>query len=202
MDIAFVTAPNKMEALHISILNFFEEGENSSINDSTGTHKLHYILDCKGLEYDDVDDKVDIDSSIGTLKEIIHRNNYLIIRHKNMHKDIIRLLEGENVDSDRVIFGRHEPNDSLNKWYLALPNLATDKEFTKKFLAEFDEKENENKLLNQKLTLLYKLLGDKDLEPSEEEIAKKALDNYKEEIGSNKIEGLRKLRDVLLKEVV
>lgn len=198
MDIVYITQASKLrQKFNIIIREYFIEGSNSSIKDSTGSHKLHYIVDCFGSM-----DNSKINASVDLLKEIIGRNDYLIIRHKNMHQEIIDAITSEQVDSDRVIMSRHEPNDPLNKWYVALPGLVTDSEFTREILAQFDKKERENAELNKKLSLLYKLLGDKPLNNDEKIIAAAALPNFQEEIKEDKIEGLKKLRGELLKDLV
>ncbi|MBK5208284.1 MAG: hypothetical protein JJE44_02120 [Flavobacteriaceae bacterium] len=70
-------------------------------------------------------------------------------------------------------------------------------------IKEFEEEYFGSYILNQKLTLLHKLLGDQKLDDTEKEIAKTALHDYVNEIkGSKKIEGIRKLRDELLKDVI
>ena len=159
MDIAFITSPDKMNRLKINIFEYFIEN-NKKIEDITGNNRLYYVHDCNYCNYDD--DSQKIEESVELLRKIISGNNYLIIKHTNMHQDIINIVEGGDINKKRVIKSIHDKDDDNNQWYLALPKLISDVEYTKEFIAGIIEKEKEQNTLNEKITFLHKLLVEKE----------------------------------------
>jgi hypothetical protein len=138
--------------------------------------------------------------------------NCLMLHHSNQSNEINKFIE-EN--SSRCHKGRHETNDDYyNKLKFLINNDTTlDVEifveyYYDKLKAELNP-ETQN-LLNKKLTLLYKLLGNplltiNELDEEEKELAKPYFelkydkDNAKED---EKTARLRHLRDELLKDAV
>lgn len=197
MNIIFFTRPDKLKDIGIEYSNLkLEKNESNTIGKKSIDNNTIYIaFDGNGIPLED-NYKTELFS---LLNVIIEEKDYFIVYHTNQALCITTFIN-DNVDKNKCYLDVHELYKAV--YYKMIPDLLVKTEAINNFV-ETLKVQRENKIdLNTKLTILHKLLGDKQLDENENEIAKDALGNYQKLMNVNKIDGLKQLRDALLKDYV
>ncbi|AFU68912.1 hypothetical protein P700755_002121 [Psychroflexus torquis ATCC 700755] len=211
MDLVFITNKGKLgiHGLKLDVkrliqgLKLLDKEIPFCYKKEIGSHNIYILYDGQSNTLN----RQNSDVIIPLLKEIVEKGDFYIVQHSNQSQDITAITDliKEN-RSEKVFDGMHELGSNQARHYQNLPFYLTNETALNNWVAEIKGENKNASDLNQKLTLLYKLLGKplltiNEFEGEEKELAKPYFeleydkDNAKED---EKTARLRHLRDSLL----